>query len=177
MRQLVILLFVGFLVTCRSKDTVQPTPTPGNTVTISTDPTNWPAIKLNTAYTIKFPSGYEGEGAVGFEGLSFGKNRIDKRAAFSYSFCGPLTCNEYGNPLFGGASTSVTYNGQTLDKSITLMQGSQTLGIFYYSVAPKSLGLLYLSEKGQLKESLNVAFDVEVQAEVLAIIKTVRPTL
>jgi hypothetical protein len=172
-----LILALLFLAACRgsSNNTIQPTTPTGDP--IYTDPTNWAAIQLNTAYTIKFPAGYEGVGAVGFEGLSFGKNRVDKRATFSYSFCGPLLCNEYGDPLFGKEATSVTYKGQTLAKSVTLTQGSTTRGIFYYSETAKANGVLYLLDGFQLKESLNVQFDNEVQAEVIAIIKTIQPKL
>ncbi|MBO0939681.1 hypothetical protein J2I47_24250 [Fibrella sp. HMF5335] len=177
----VIILAVLLLGACASKNnTIQPAVT--NTGDpIYTDPTSWTSIQLNTAYTIKFPAGYEGPGAVGFEGLSFGKNRVDKRAMLSYSFCGPLLCNEYGNPLFGGdplgGKTPVTmaYGGQTLTKSVVLTQGNTINGIFYYSEAPKAVGVLYLLDRGVFKESLNAQFDSEVQAEVITIIKTIQP--
>ena len=175
MRYLVIITLL-FIAACGTKtNMVQPAIQTGDP--IYTDPTNWAAIQLNTIYTIKFPAGYEGPGAVGFEGLSFGKNRVDKRATFSYSFCGPLLCNEYGDPLFGGTPATVTYKGQTLAKQITLTQGSTTRGIFYYSETAKAIGVLYLLDGIQLKESLNVQFDNDVQAEVIAVIRTIQPKL
>lgn len=174
MRYLVIITLL-FIAACGTNtNMVQPAIQTGDP--IYTDPTNWAASQLNTIYVIKFPAGYEGPGAVGFEGLSFGKNRVDKRAAFSYSFCGPLLCNEYGNPLFGKTPDTVMFNGQTLTKSIPLTQGSST-GIFYYSETAKAVGVLYLLDGIQLKESLNVKFDTDVQAEVLAIIKTIKPKI
>lgn len=172
-----LILALSLLAACSgsSSKTIQPATPTGDP--IYTDPTNWAASQLNTIYTIKFPAGYEGPGAVGFEGLSFGKNRVDKRATFSYSFCGPLLCNEYGDPLFGGTPATVTYKGQTLAKQITLTQGSTTRGIFYYSETAKAIGVLYLLDGIQLKESLNVQFDNDVQAEVIAVIRTIQPKL
>lgn len=148
----------------------RPPVAPGPNDAAQTDPTSWTVGPLNSTYTIRFPANYDGPGGQVFEGWTFGKTRADKRATFSYSFCGPLVCDEYGKR----ESRPAFYNGQTLTKSIELTDGGQAIGRFYYSEQANAVGLLYLQTDFQFRESLNVTFDSALQAEVLAIIGTIR---
>lgn len=167
-------VLLAVAVGCRNRNQVAPV-TPDPNATAQTDPTSWSSIALNSTYTIKFPANYEGPGGQLFEGWTFGKTRADKRATFAYSFCNALACNEYGAILLGGRDPlPVTFNGQTLTKFIDLTDGGQTIGQFYYSEQANAVGLLYLQANFQFRESLHVTFDNALQAEVLAIIRTIR---
>lgn len=175
--RLLLLLSVLLAVTagCRKRNRDAPVP-PDPNAAAQTDPTNWPAIPLNSTYTIRFPANYDGPGGLLFEGWTFGKTRADKRATFGYSFCGPLNCDEYGPMLLVSRDPSpISYKGQTLPKSIDLANGGQLIGRFYYSEQTNAVGVLYLqTTRLQVRESLSVTFDNALQAEVLAIIRTIR---
>ena len=135
---------------------------------------DWPTERLNTAYTIQFPTTYQGTGAVGFEGLTFNKARADGQVQMSYSFCGSTFCSEYGQSLRRPVPASITVPSTTLDQAISLKQDNQLVGVFYYANQSKTVGQLYLVNDGQLKESLNVQYDYSQQAEVVAILQTIR---
>ena len=102
-----------------------------------TNQLTWKTEPLNGEYTIQFPGGYEGPGMVGFEGPTFGKNRIDKQVTFGYFFCGPTTCGPYGQPIikpYGSSFPStIVYANRTLNKSITFKRDGQLQAVFYFS--------------------------------------------
>ncbi|CCH01075.1 hypothetical protein FAES_3066 [Fibrella aestuarina BUZ 2] len=172
---LFIALFV-VLVACKKRTTVDPTPPTNLNNTVQTDPTSWTLGPLNASYTIKFPANYTGEGGrIQIDGWLFAQDRADKRAKFAYSFCTATGCSEYGQTVLGGKTPSVgSFNGQTLTQSITLTEGDQAFGTFFYSEQTNAVGVLYLLTNGTYRESVNVQFDNVLQAEVLAIIRTIK---
>lgn len=172
---LLVALFV-VLVACKKRTTVDPTPPVNLNNTVQTDPTSWTLGPLNASYTIKFPANYTGEGGrIQVDGWLFAQDRADKRAKFAYSFCSATGCSQYGQTALGGKSPTVSaFNGQTLTQSIALTEGGQPIGTFFYSEQTNAVGVLYLLDNGVYRESVNAQFDNALQAEVLAIIRTIR---
>ncbi len=172
MRLLTTFCFLAVLVGCHNKD-VSPASSTGTLN--STSQSGWTTERLNSDYTVQFPTGYTGNGAVGFEGLTFSKTRKDGKAQFHYSFCGPTFCSEYGQPLPNPVPARVIAGSLTLNKSVALNRNGQTQGIFYYAEQDKTSGRLYLLNDGQLKESLTIQYEYSLQNEVLAILQTIQP--
>ncbi|MEZ0607071.1 hypothetical protein ACAW74_01085 [Fibrella sp. WM1] len=172
---LLVSLFV-VLFACKKRATVDPNPPTNLNNTVQTDPTSWTLGQLNASYTIKFPANYTGEGGrIQVDGWLFAQDRADKRAKFAYSFCTATGCSQYGQTALGGKTPAIeSFNGQTLTKSITLTEGDQPFGTFFYSEQANAVGVLYLLNNGAYRESVNVQFDNALQAEVLAIIRTIR---
>jgi hypothetical protein len=172
-----ILLLIALGVGCKKKP-VDPAANPGNlNSTAQTDPTSWTVGALNSTYTIKFPANYTGEGGrIQIDGWLFSKERADKRASFGYAFCTARGCAEYGPMLLGGktAPAITTFGGQALTKTFTVGSSTEPLGYFYFSEQTNAVGVLYLLTDLGYRESLNVSFDNAIQAEVLAIIGTIR---
>lgn len=172
-------LFVALLavlLACKKRTPVDPTPTTNLNNTVQTDPTSWTMGQLNAGYTIKFPPNYTGEGGrIQIDGWLFAQDRADQRAKFAYSFCTATGCSEYGQAALGGQSPTVnSFGGQTLTKSISLTDGNQPIGTFFYSEQPNAVGVVYLVNNGVYRESVSVQFDTALQAEVLAIVRTIR---
>ena len=58
---------------------------------------NWITESFKSNYSIQFPSNYEGQGMVGFEGNMFSKIRSDSLVELSYIYCSPLYCEDFSS--------------------------------------------------------------------------------
>lgn len=156
------------LLACQSHDPISPS---------AIDPLqrDWPVQLLTHDYTIQCPPTYQGNGAVGFEGLTFTKYRTDNQVRLSYAFCSSTFCSEYGASLILFPSPIVRAQNTTLDQVVSLEVDKQLIGLFYYTNKEQAAGQLYLLHEGQFKESLQVQYEGRWQAEVLAIMHTIRP--
>jgi hypothetical protein len=130
----------------------------------------WTTINFKTNYTIQVPEGFEGVGMTGFEGNMFFKSSKDNKIVLSYSYCGPLFCNDFGDTLSNQIPKSVQVMGDfdmliTLSKIEYFCQNSETVGILYYSNnGDITKGRLYWKDNGTLKQALELQFYIsEIQ--------------
>lgn len=136
---------------------------------------NWRSEILNGSYTIQFPNTYTGNGAVGFEGYTFHKNRLDAKATFAYAFCGTTFCASYGQPLSNPLPPTITFANTVLNKRVQFERNGQLQAFFYYAQADQTAGLLFLRDGNQFKESLNMQYAYSLQSEILRILQTIQP--
>lgn len=140
---------------------------------------NWASENFKRSYSIQFPSDYEGNGMVGFEGNVFSKSRKDKKIKFQYAFCSPLFCNDFGKELVNSNDSSISItdtNGQqlTLNKKINLCENDKVVGVYYYIDRPNALGKLFWKQENSFREALTVEYEVAFQNEVEQILKTIK---
>ncbi|GAB3558421.1 hypothetical protein GCM10027577_49380 [Spirosoma fluminis] len=179
MQKRLALFLLLFAAGCK-KDIGLPDPA-SSTLTVASHP-HRKAEPLNGDYSIQFPPGYEGNGMVGFEGPVFVKNRMDKQATFTYSFCSSLSCSPYG-PAIPIPYPSVSYPptltlaNTVLDQAVAIMRDNQLQAVFYFTKEPQALGVVYLKDVhgGVLKQSLSIQYTFNLHSEVLGILQTIQP--
>ncbi|MEL6273495.1 MAG: hypothetical protein AAFQ37_01430 [Bacteroidota bacterium] len=145
--------------------------------------------------TIQFPDNYEGDGAIGFEGLVFNKNREDGRILMAYFYCSAIYCDPFGddilpadlpaelplvNPLLNTQGPIVfdehyTYrNGETIVAHLYLRACEPGL-IIDPVIEDGAYARLYLpNEDGLFMEALDIVFDYAALEEVLNIVGTIQ---
>lgn len=149
---------------------------PPSTCTVMEQNASWTTEDFKTGYDIQFPSNYEGLGMVGFEGNFFAKNRTDDLTQFSYNYCGPLYCEDFGNALATPIPTSVTVieGGIILSEIIEFCDTDNNLfAILYHDNVQNRQGQLYMNQGGNFLEALSIIYDQSTQQEVEDIIKTI----
>lgn len=176
MLKLTCLLFLTIIFGCHNeKQTVLPDPA-STMLNVATQPT-WKTEPFNEDYTIQFPAGYEGNGMVGFEGPTFGKNRADKQVLFRYFFCSPSFCSSYGEAIPVPYPPTIMVDKEALDQIIEIRNNEQIQTVFYFTKKSQTQGLLYLKDPygGSLRQSVQVSYPYNSLAEVLGILQTIRP--
>lgn len=139
---------------------------------------NWATENFKTNYTIQFPGDYEGFGMVGFEGNTFRKNRDDEMIVLSYSYCGPLYCDDFGDTLGVPTPNSIMAkdeNGGNVilnSKNEFCLNGS-TIGILYYNTEINSTGIFFIKINNSYLEGLTIFFTNTEYPEVQEILKTI----
>jgi hypothetical protein len=139
---------------------------------------NWRIEKFKNDYSIQFPSDYEG-GIYGFEGNIFYKFRTNKEVAFDYSFCGPVSCEDFGIELENPHPATINLirlNNQVenLNNRLNLCDKGEIVGVYYYSSNSDAFGKIYLKDDDKFKEALSVKYKVEFKDEVEKILKTIK---
>jgi hypothetical protein len=149
-----------------------------NSITLSQN-SDWTTLEFKNNYTIQFPADYFGEGRIGFEGNIFRKEKNDSSVVFSYDYCSPLFCQDFGDTLFQSFPNSI--NIKINDITITLNQesifhdsSSSQTAILYYNDKDNAHARLYWKDNGMYKQVLEVAFNYSRLQEVLDIIKTIK---
>lgn len=138
----------------------------------------WETEKFKNNYTIQFPSGFTG-GINGFEGNIFDKRNTNDSIYFSYSFCSPIFCYDFGDTLENAAQTTIqgifNFGKDTIQLSqrINFTKNNQIIGICFYDKKPVSHGKLFWKDEGVYKEALNVRYKKEYQQIVIEIIGTI----
>lgn len=151
---------------------------PSPTCTTLEQNANWTAEDFKTLYDIQFPANYEGLGMVGFEGNFFAKNRTDSLIYFSYNYCAPLYCEDFGDALADPVPTSITIlgtgSGQLLSEVLEFCDGTNEIfAILYHDTTTTSSGRLYMRQGNNFLEALSISYDQSTQQEVEDIIKTI----
>ncbi len=140
---------------------------------------NWATENFKEFYTIQFPEFYEGAGMVGFEGNTFYKNRDNNTIIFSYQYCGPLWCEDYGDTLSYPFPDSIIYPDPTdspiwLTSSTIFCSDDDIVGILYYSADTISIGIHYMLQGEYYLEGLRISFQHTEYPEVENIIRTIK---
>lgn len=159
---------------------------PYEVVEATTNP-NWEKEDFKSTYTIRFPDDYEG-GMRGFEGNIFFKNRYDDLVVFSYYFCEPHFCYDFGERLnsFDSLYGTNYYTGASylLTQKVKFLKEEEVTGVLFYELAldgdfgnPEidAMGVYYMMEEGEFLEGLTVHFKSEAYGEVLNILQTIQP--
>lgn len=139
---------------------------------------SWTTERFKTDFDIQFPDDYEGIGITGFEGNIFFKNKTDSTAFFSYNFCSPLFCEDFGDTLNINIPDSVIFtdpDGQerTLDNQQFFCEGADTTGVLYYEEAVSAFGLYYMKIEDRLLEGLIIEFEKQNLEELKDIIGSI----
>ena len=146
--------------------------------------------------SIQFPNNYEGDGAIGFEGLVFNKNRADGRVVMAYFYCGALYCDPLGDdflptePPAELALVDPLLNTQgpiVFDEYYTFSNGESIVAYLYLRACLPGLIIdgpviedgayarLFLPDgNGQFMEALDIVFDYAELEEVLNIVGTIQ---
>ena len=168
---LLILFFTLIIIACKKETTNV------NCIALSQN-SNWTISDFKNNYTIQFPANYFG-GKDGFEGNIFYKERNDSSIVFSYDYCSPLFCYDFGDTLYQPFPNSI--NIKVYDSTITLSKqvafcdsNSLQIAILYYNDEDKSHARLYWKDNGLYRQALEIAFDYSELQEVLDIIKTIK---
>ncbi|TAN01842.1 MAG: hypothetical protein EPN39_01210 [Chitinophagaceae bacterium] len=139
----------------------------------------WNAEKFKDGYTIQFPSGFTG-GVTGFEGNIFYKSNTNDSVYFSYAFCSPTFCYDFGDTLKNTTETSIqgifNFGKDTvsLAQRMNFTKNNQIEGIYFYDKEPFSHGKLYWKDGGVYKEALNAQYKKEHQQSVIEIMGTIQ---
>lgn len=139
----------------------------------------WTAEKFKNDYTIQFPSRFEGS-VKGFEGNVFAKQDVADSLYFSYAFCSPTFCSDFGDTLSGADRTTITgvfpyaQAGILLTHRTNFTDSGTLTAIFYYDEASLSDGKLFWKDGDVFKEALNVRYAKAALPEVLEILGTIR---
>jgi len=139
----------------------------------------WETENFKNNYTIQFPPGYTGNGMIGFEGNIFDKRNEEKAIYFSYGFCSPTFCYDFGDTLKNTAQetfTGIFYGIDTLllTQRINFTLSRTLTGIFYHSDDTVSYGKLFWKDGGVIKEALDVNYRKEYLQQVTEIIGSIR---
>ena len=139
---------------------------------------DWATEDFKRHYTIQFPDNYEGTGKVGFEGNVFNKNRSDDQIKFTYSFCSPTYCEDFGDPLATPAPNSILAkdkngNEVVLDLKKTFCQDDEIVGIFYFNNKDDATGKYFMKPESEFREGLTVYFPYSEYPEVENIVETI----
>ena len=148
-----------------------------NCITV-TQVANWITEPFKYQYTIQFPSSYEGIGMAGFEGNIFRKTRTDNQVNFSYSFCSPVYCEDFGSslisPIPDSFSVYVNNVGIFFDQKKEFCSNGEIEGIFYHTSTASAQGLYYMRRDTNFLQGLNVEFEISELTEVENILKTIQ---
>ena len=144
-------------------------PDPASTILDVKSQPGWQMAKLDDAYTIQFPKNYKGGIGPTIEGPEFSLVRDDQAVYFLASRF------SIGTLLPTPLPKSITHVRLELDRTVTLRRNGTTQGIFYFADQPKTMGKLYLLQKGQLAFSMIVQYDFASHQEVLGILQTIQP--
>ncbi len=171
--KLTLLLLITLIGSCAKDEEISL----NNSIEVSQN-SNWNTEDFKTNYTIQFPDNYEGTGMVGFEGYVFNKSRIDKKVEFTYSFCNPLFCSDFGNPLNVPILNSLTIKDQdgneiVLNSKKEFSLNGNLVGILYHNSAVNSIGKYYMNQGDKYLEGLTIYFSNTEYQEVENIIKTI----
>lgn len=143
-----------------------------------TQNTSMTTVSFKSNYTIQFPADYEGSGMTGFEGNLFFKNKTNKTVAFSYIYCSPLHCEDFGRQLAQPTQdtivTHVNNNPVILDKKLSFCDNNSPIAVFYFNEITNANGVLFWNENGIYKEALSISYNNTTQQEVVDIIRTIR---
>lgn len=172
----IILIFVIitlFVITACSKQDMTEA-----TCTESITNPEWETEDFKADYTIQFPDDYEGMGMVGFEGNFFSKNKPDNQAVFSYNFCGPLFCNDFGGDFHHPTLNSILIKDEDgnevfLDSYVEYCLEGEIIGMFYHNSESEARGRYFMKEEGVFKHALDVRFSESMINEVKQIIQTI----
>jgi hypothetical protein len=172
-KKIFVMLFVIGLISCRKENIIEK-----NCIEISQNAT-WKIENFKREYAIQIPDNYEGVGMVGFEGNVYSKKRTDNKVELSYSFCGPLFCNDFGENLSSPFPQSILAKDKT-GKDIVLMKqkefctSEKVTGVFYSNNLENAFGKFYLSDNEVFKEALTVSYVKTEQLDVEEILRTIR---
>ncbi len=171
-----LILLTGLIVLCfwTACDDEEPSP---SCITLEQN-ANWITESFKTLYDIQFPANYEGIGMVGFEGNFFAKNRTDSLVYFSYNYCAPLYCEDFGDLLADPVPASIevisTGGGLLLSQVVEFCDDTNEIfAILYHDTAITSTGRLYIKQGNDFLEALSINYDQSTQQEVEDIIKTI----
>ncbi len=139
---------------------------------------NWITSDYKNNYTIQFPANYSGVGKVGFEGNIFSKLRNDSSVVFSYAYCSPLFCTDFGDTLFEPLPNSINIkiNDTTinLNQQTTFCYSNRKTAILYYNKNNNAYARLYWKDAGVYKQALEISYNYSRLQEILNIIKTIK---
>lgn len=140
--------------------------------------TIWLVENFKSNYTIQFPESYEGIGMYGFEGNMFTKIRSDGKILFSYQYCHPLGCENFGDTLEIPAPNSVLAldaeeNEIILDLVEQIIVGGDTVGILYYIDEEQSTAKYFMKEGDELLEGLSIFYAKSEANEVEEILLSI----
>lgn len=132
-------------------------------------------------HTIQFPDDYSGVGLTGFEGPIFFKFNQDSSVFFSYSFCGPLFCEDYGasfDPAFKERDEIEVDdkwgNPLTLgEKQEFCSSEDKITGILFHNEDTSATGYFYMNRDTSWNEALWIEFERGYLDEVKDILATV----
>jgi len=133
---------------------------------------------FKTNFTIQFPNNYEGTGMVGFEGNIFNKKRIDDKVELTYSFCGSLYCDDFGDALEVLIPNSIIAkdkenNEVILNSKKEFCLNGNIKGVLYYNTELSSIGKYYIKQDSEYLDGLTIYFNNTEYQEVENIIKTI----
>ena len=139
----------------------------------------WIIELFKSNYTIQFPSNYEGQGMVGFEGNIFSKIRSDSLVELSYSYCSALFCEDFGDTLNEPTPSSiVVYNKQhtevELTEHVVFCLNDDKTTLFYHNMEEMAVGKLYMKINGLYLEAVSVFYDIGAHQEIENILKTIK---
>lgn len=139
----------------------------------------WNTIDFKTNYTIQVPVNFIGQGMTGFEGYTFSKNSPDTKITLTYSYCGPLHCNDFGDTLVNPAPAHIEAmndKGDTisLNKTEYFCQNFQTVGILYFANDSIRTGRLYWKDHGIMKQALELEYYPQNAGTIKKIIKSIK---
>ena len=140
---------------------------------------NWITESFKSNYSIQFPSNYEGQGMVGFEGNMFSKIRSDSLVELSYMYCSPLYCEDFGDTLTEPIPSSIfAYKKQNTEVELTehvvFCLNDDKTTLFYHNMEEMAVGKLYMKINGLYLEAVSVFYDIGAHQEIENILKTIK---
>lgn len=150
---------------------------------------SWSREDLNTLYTIAIPQWYQGAGYISYKGdyfIKYNRDTVDTTTLNAQYGVYDVTNNVWGATLVnpGANSVDISYKNETvpLTSKVRLCTGGTTIGYYYYTLSHndsdtrnKGLGIVYLKENNDFKQSVIVNFPEKKQTEVTDIISSIKP--
>jgi hypothetical protein len=169
-----IFLFVFLLTGCKKNDNV------GDTNYFDlTSVDGWRTISFKTNYTIQVPPGFTGGLLVGFEGNSFSVSSADNKIQLSSGYSNSLAILDFGDTLKNPIPKTIQITNNfskliTLNQIEYFHQNTDTVGILYYLKSDTSYGRLYWKDNGELKDALEIEYNITKLDTVNKIIETIK---
>lgn len=175
MKKIPIFILIIFLfISCRKNNGGETV----NDFTLTTIP-GWPTIDFKTNYTIQLPVGFSGGVQPGFEGNTFNAVTQDEKIKVYFEYSNSLFAVDFADTLKTPIPTRIQIVNNfsqliILDQIAYFKQGSENIGILYYSKSEPSRGRLFWKDKGVLKDALEIDFNLSELETVNKIIQSVK---
>lgn len=150
---------------------------------------SWTTEDLNTLYTIQCPPWYQGAGYISYKGdyfIKYNRDSVDTTTLNAQYGVYDVNNNVWGTTLINPQATSVdiSYGNQNvpLTGKVRLCTGGTTIGYYYYTLnhtdsntRNKGLGIVYLKENNDFKQSIIINFPETKETEVTDIVSSIKP--